>query len=91
MQVEAEDDQQHSGHHKAAAADKLKEVDASTWQAKHDGLDANETDEGQDLQQKTWTLLGNNVIWVKVVISNNVLCSCCLIHGSLATIFYSVQ
>ena len=46
VQVEAEDQEEHPCHHKGTAADKLKEVDASTGGAHHDGLYADESDEG---------------------------------------------
>lgn len=52
MQAEAEDQEKDSRHHKGTAADKLKEVDASTWRAHHDRLYADESDEGENLKEK---------------------------------------
>lgn len=49
VQVEAEDEEQDARHHAGTAADKLKEVDAPAWRARHDGLYADEADEGQHL------------------------------------------
>lgn len=49
VQVEAEDEEENPRHHAGAAADKLKEVDASAWRAHHDGLYADESNEGQHL------------------------------------------
>lgn len=45
VQVEAEDQEEDSCHHKGTAADKLKEVDASTGRTHHDGLYADEANE----------------------------------------------
>lgn len=50
VQVEAEDEEENPRHHAGAAADKLKEVDASAWRAHHDGLYADESNEGQHLE-----------------------------------------
>lgn len=50
VQVEAEDEEENTRHHAGAAADKLKEVDASARRAHHDGLYADESDEGQHLE-----------------------------------------
>lgn len=50
VQVEAEDEEENTRHHAGAAADKLKEVDASARRAHHDGLYADESDEGQYLE-----------------------------------------
>ena len=46
VKVEAEDEQKNSCDHEGTAADKLKEVDASAGRAHHDGLYADEPDEG---------------------------------------------
>lgn len=51
VQVEAEDEEEDAGHHRGAAADKLKEVDASARRAHHDRLDADESNEGQHLRR----------------------------------------
>lgn len=51
VQVEAEDEEENPRHHAGAAADKLKEVDASAWRAHHDGLYADESNEGQHLEE----------------------------------------
>lgn len=45
VEVEAEDQKEDSRHHKGTAADKFKEVDASTRRTHHDGLYADESDE----------------------------------------------
>ncbi len=52
VQVQAEDEEQDAGDNECTAADKLKEVDAGTGRAHHDGLNEDERDESQDLQQK---------------------------------------
>lgn len=64
VQVEAEDEEENPRHHAGAAADKLKEVDASAWRAHHDGLYADESNEGQHLEggwggaETVWLLVG---------------------------------
>lgn len=50
VDVEAEDQEENSRHHEGTAADKLKEVDASTGGAHHYGFYADEADEWQDLK-----------------------------------------
>ena len=52
MKVETEQNQQDSGHHKGTAAHKLKKVEAFTRGALHDGLYADERDQGQGLGRK---------------------------------------
>lgn len=52
VKVETEQNQQDSGHHKCTAAHKLKKVEAFTRGAFHDGLYADERDQGQDLGRK---------------------------------------
>ena len=46
VEVETEDQEENSCHHEGTAADKLKEVDASTGRTHHDGLYADESNEG---------------------------------------------
>lgn len=58
VQVEAEDEEENPRHHAGAAADKLKEVDASAWRAHHDGLYADESNEGQHLEEE-WGVGGD--------------------------------
>lgn len=53
VQVEGENQEEDSGHHEGAAADKLEEVDASTRGTHHDRFDANESDERKDLEEET--------------------------------------
>lgn len=53
VQVETEDEEEDSGHDEGTAADKLEEVDASAGGAHHDGLDADEPDECQDLKPES--------------------------------------
>lgn len=55
VKVETEQNQQDSGHHKCTAAHKLKKVEAFTRGAFHDGLYADECDQGQDLGRKLQT------------------------------------
>ena len=45
VQVETEDQKEHSCHHEGTAADKLKEVDPSTGRAHHNSLYADESNE----------------------------------------------
>lgn len=50
VDVEAEDQEEDSCHHKSTAADKLKEVDPSTGGTHHDSFYADEADEWKDLK-----------------------------------------
>lgn len=52
VQVQAEDEEQDACDNEGTAADKLKEVDAGTRRAHHYGLNKDERDESQDLQQR---------------------------------------
>lgn len=52
VQIQAEDEEQEACDNEGTAADKLKEVDAGTGRAHHYGLNEDERDESQDLQQK---------------------------------------
>lgn len=52
VQVQAEDEEQDACDNEGTAADKLKEVDAGTGRAHHYGLNEDERNESQDLQQK---------------------------------------
>lgn len=52
VQVKTEDEEQDAGDKEGTAADKLKEVDAATWRAHHDGLNEDERDESQNLQHR---------------------------------------
>lgn len=55
VEVQTEQDQQDSRHHKSATAHKLKKVEAFTRGALHDGLYADERNQGQDLGRKLET------------------------------------
>lgn len=55
VKVETEQNQQDSGHHKRTAAHKLKEVEAFTRGAFHDGLYADERNQGQNLGRRLET------------------------------------
>ena len=55
VKVETEQNQQDSSHHKRTAAHKLKKVEAFTRGALHDGLYADERDQGQNLGRKSQT------------------------------------
>lgn len=52
VQVQAEDEEQDACDNEGTATDKLKEVDGGTGRAHHYGLNEDEWDESQDLQQK---------------------------------------
>lgn len=45
VQVEAEDEEEDSGHHEATAADKLEEVDPPAGRTHHDSLYADESNQ----------------------------------------------
>lgn len=49
VQVETEDQEEYSCHHKGTAADKLEEIDSSTRWTHHDSLYADESNQWQDL------------------------------------------
>ena len=49
VEVEAEDEEEDAGDHEGAAADELKEVDTPAGRAQHDGLNADEPQQGQHL------------------------------------------
>lgn len=71
VQVEAEDEEENPRHHAGAAADKLKEVDASAWRAHHDGLYADESNEGQHLEGKWGVVVGAETVWLLVGLQRN--------------------
>lgn len=52
MKVETEENQQDPSHHKCTAAYELKKVEAFARGTLHDGLDANECNQGQNLTRK---------------------------------------
>lgn len=52
MKVETEENQQDPSHHKCTAAYELKKVEAFAWGALHDGLNADECNQGQNLARK---------------------------------------
>lgn len=55
VKVQTEQNQQDSSHHKRATAHKLKKVEAFTRGALHDGLYADERNQGQNLGRKLET------------------------------------
>ena len=55
VKVQTEQNQQDSSHHKCTTAHKLKEVEAFTRRALHDGLYADESNQGQNLGRKLET------------------------------------
>lgn len=52
MKVETEENQQDPSHHKCTAAYELKKVEAFARGALHDGLNADECNQGQNLARK---------------------------------------
>lgn len=57
VKVETEQNQQDSSHHKCTTAYKLKKVEAFTRGALHDGLDADERNQCQNLGRKLETYM----------------------------------
>ena len=57
VKVETEQNQQDASHHKRTTAHKLKKVEAFTRGAFHDGLYADERDQGQNLGGKLETYM----------------------------------
>lgn len=55
VKVQTEQNQQDSSHHKCTTAHKLKEVEAFTRRTLHDGLYADESNQGQNLGRKLET------------------------------------
>lgn len=52
VKVETEENQQDPSHHKCTAAYELKKVEAFAWGTLHDGLDADECNQSQNLARK---------------------------------------
>lgn len=70
VKVQTEQNQQDSGHHKCTATHKLEEVEAFTRGTLHDGLYADERNQGQNLGTK----IGNTHVCVYLVHSRGHMC-----------------
>lgn len=68
MKVETEENQQDPSHHKCTAAYKLKKVEAFARGALHDGLDADECNQGQNLAKigNTCMCIFSTHLWTRM-------------------------